>query len=217
MNQKDDTIFELVSIRIDGNHYPIRRVNYNRIGFFTTVFKAKNAIRKYVDILDGMKIEYGEEYLGFILKEYLVDSIPNEDNCISVCTFLSNGELNDKNMMDKNKKFHGRPNENIRFNVGDVVEILDYNTLELCIVSATPPNVREFERIKKKAEASMQERGNNDYIFEMDDSDDQYKVFQVKGEYHLHIRSELVFKPTKKVSKRLRQKLLRQLNNSKIS
>jgi hypothetical protein len=46
----------------------------------------------------------------------------------------------------------------------------------------------------------MKKRGVEGYQYEMDDGDDQYMVYPVRGDYHMHIRSELVFRPTKNVS-----------------
>jgi len=43
----------------------------------------------------------------------------------------------------------------------------------------------------------MKKRGVEGYQYEMDDGDDQYMVYPVRGDYHMHIRSELVFRPTK--------------------
>ena len=64
-----------------------------------------------------------------------------------------------------------------------------------------------FEDIKQRAEADMAKRGCEDYCYEMDAGDDQYTVYPARGDYHMHIRSELVFKPTKPISKALRERL----------
>ena len=205
-----NTIFELYSIRIDGERYPIRRVYYQQIGVYSSQENAETAIRTFVERWQRQDIDYRDDYLGFIMYERIVDSQPDGDNCISVCTFNADGNLNDRNMMDTHRKFHGRPQELIRFKRGDIVEVVDDYRVELCIVAALPPSIQVFENIKIRAEADMRKRGVANYIYEMDDGDDQYMVYPVNGDYHLHVRSELVFPPTKKVSNHLRQKLLAQ-------
>ena len=205
-----NTIFELNSIRIDGGRYPIRRVCHQQMGIYSSQENAEAAIRTFIESWQRQDIDYRDDYLGFIIYERLVDSKPDRDNCISVCTFNADGDFNDRNMMDARRKFHGRPQELIRFKKGDIVEVVDDYRVELCIVATQPPSIQDFENIKVRAEADMRKRGVADYIYEMDDGDDQYMVYPVNGDYHLHVRSELVFPPTKKVSNRLRQKLLAQ-------
>ena len=210
-----NSIFELNSIRIDGGRYPIRRVYHQQIGVYSSQENAEIAIRTFVERWQKQDIDFRDNYLGFIMYERIVDSLPDEDNCISIRTFNANGHLNDRSMMDTHRKFHGRPQELIRFKKGDIVEVVDNYQLELCIVAAQPPSIHDFERIKYRVEADMRKRGVADYIYEMDDGDDQYMVYPVNGDYHLHVRSEMVFPPTKKVSNRLRQKLLAQYDNIK--
>lgn len=206
-----NSIFELNSIRIDGGRYPIRRVYHQQIGVYSSQENAEVAIRTFVERWQGQDIDFRDDYLGFIMYERIVDSRPDEDNYVSIHTFNADGDLNDRSMMDAYRKFHGRPQELIRFKRGEIVEVVDYYRVELCIVAAQPPSIDDFERIKVRAEADMSKRGVADYIYEMDDGDDQYMVYPVNGDYHLHVRSEMVFPPTKKVSNRLRQKLLAQL------
>ena len=211
MNESvSNTIFELNSIRIDGGRYPIRRVCHQQMGIYSSQENAEAAIRTFIESWQRQDIDYRDDYLGFIIYERLVDSKPDRDNCISVCTFNADGELNDRTMMDTHRKFHGRPQELIRFKKGDIVEVVDDYRVELCIVATQPPSIQDFENIKVRAEADMRKRGVADYIYEMDDGDDQYMVYPVNGDYHLHVRSEMVFPPTKKVSSRLRKKLLDQ-------
>lgn len=211
MNQDvSNTIFELNSIRIDGGRYPIRRVFHHQMGVYSSHENAEAAIRAFVEGWQRQDVDYRDDYLGFIMYERLIDSQPDEYNCISVSTFNAEGDLNDRSMMDTHRKFHGRPQELIRFKRGDIVEVVDDYRVELCIVAAQPPTIQAFKEIKVRAEADMRKRGVADYIYEMDDGDDQYMVYPVNGDYHLHVRSELVFPPTKKVSNRLRQKLLAQ-------
>ena len=206
-----NTIFELNSIRIDGGRYPIRRVYHQQIGVYSSQENAEVAIRTFVERWQRQDIDFRDDYLGFIMYERIVDSQPDADNCVSIRTFNADGDLNDRSMMDTRRKFHGRPQELIRFKKGDIVEVVDDYRIELCIVAAQPPTIQVFEEIKVRAEADMRKRGVADYIYEMDDGDDQYMVYPVNGDYHLHVRSEMVFPPTKKVSNRLRQKLLTQL------
>jgi hypothetical protein len=207
---RSDTIFELKSIRIDGGRYPIRRVYHQQIGLYSSQENAEAAIRTFVEGWRKQDVDLRDDYLGFIIYQRMIDSRPDRDNCISICTFNADGVFNDRNMRDTHRKFHGRPQELIRFKEGDIVEVVDDYRIELCIVAAQPPNIHDFERIKARAEADMRKRGVADYIYEMDDGDDQYMVYPMNGDYHLHVRSEMVFPPTKKVSYRLRQKLLKQ-------
>lgn len=207
-------IYELDVIKIVGERYPIRRAYGCRIGMFSTKEKAEKAIRNNVKKNNNLPIEVKDIILGYILKELLIND--SEDNYSYICSYTADGTLNDVNMMDRSRKYHGRPKECIRFNVGDIVEVYGGQDVELCIVAATPPTTEVFLHIKQRAETEMEKQGIKGYQYEMDDSDDQYMVYPMRGDYHLHIRSELVFKPTKKVSKALRNQLQAQLKNPNI-
>ena len=104
-----NSIFELNSIRIDGGRYPIRRVYHQQIGVYSSQENAEIAIRTFVERWQKQDIDFRDNYLGFIMYERIVDSLPDEDNCISIRTFNANGHLNDRSMMDTHRKFHGRP------------------------------------------------------------------------------------------------------------
>ena len=206
------TIFELEAIWIKGERYPIRDTNLWRLGLFSSKGKAEKAMMAHIARTNDQPEEYRDVFLGYVLTERLIDEC--DDNDVFVCSYTSDGTFNDQNMMDNRRKFHGRPKERIRFSVGDIVEVYDGGSAELCIIAATPPTTEYFMNIKQKAEANMKKRGVEGYQYEMDDGDDQYMVYPVRGDYHMHIRSELVFNPTKKVSKALRKQLESQLNKT---
>ena len=203
---KKKTVFELQAIRINEGRYPVRSVYIERLGLFSSLKKAEKAIKLHVESRMLMDEDLKEEFLGYLLTEIALDCRAEEQECFS-CSYTAGGRFNDRNMMDVRGKFHGRPQELVRFKEGDVVEVLDYDSVVLCVVAGTPISTDVFEDIKKRAEADMVKRGCKDYCYELDAGDDQYTVYPARGDYHLHARSELVFKPTKPVSKALRERL----------
>ena len=200
------TVFELQAIGIHEGRYPVRKASRWRLGLFSSQKKAEEAMRSHVERRLAMDEEDREDFLGYLLTEIALDSCDDEQECSS-CSYTADGRFNDRNMMDSRGKFHGRPEELVRFKVGDVVEVLDYDRVELCVVAGTPITTEMFEDIKQRAEADIAKRGCEDYCYEMDAGDDQYTVYPARGDYHMHIRSELVFKPTKPISKALRERL----------
>ncbi len=205
------TVFELETVRIIGERYPIRKAYRSRIGLFSKKVSAEKALQQYVELNNKRPDDEKERFFGYFISEWVLDKI--DDDCLYICSYTADGKFNDENMMDRHRKFHGRNVEKIRFKIGDIVEVCGCDNVELCIVAALPPTIEMYNNIKVKAEASLSKRGCKNYQFEMDDSDDQYMVYPLRGDYHMHIRSESVFYPTKKVSNRMQEELQRQLKN----
>ena len=132
-------------------------------------------------------------WLGFVVTKYAVDN--GKCECIYQCTYTNEGKFNDKNLVDENGVFRGRPAELLRFSKGDIVEVYDGEAC-LGIVYGTPPSPTLCSQI-----ATPDERGRYTLL---DRTDDQYTILFLAnnpdGYYHSHIQSPFVFPPTKPIS-----------------
>ena len=200
------TVFELQVIDIRKDRYPVRKTYMHRLGLFSSKKKAEEAIQSHVESRMALEEGWREDTFAYLLTEIAVDSQDGVHECFA-CSYTADGRFNDRNMMDSQGNFYGRPKEKIRFKVGDVVEVIDCDCVILCVVAGTPTTTERFEEIKQRAEADMAKRGCKEYTYVMDAGDDQYTVYPARGDYHLHVRSELVFEPTKPISKSLRERL----------
>jgi len=159
------SIFELIRIEYSENKpkYPSFEVEQSRIGLFSNLVKAEQAIKKHVKDCGRKNI------FGFLIKEF------NLDQCtywwtISQRNYLPNGSLLDENLIPihgaaeiLNTEFLGRPADKVRFHAGDLVEVLFGDTVTLEIVGAPPPSPEWVSERKKTY-------GN----FRLDSSDDSY-------------------------------------------
>ena len=93
--------------------------------------------------------------------------------------------------MQPDEIFRGRPEEEIKFHKGDIVEILSGNEVSLAIVVGTPLTTRW---VWEKNQSTQDKRGLDELTF--DESDDSYTVIDGPGfEYHEHINAMYVFNP----------------------
>lgn len=125
--------------------------------------------------------------------------------------------------------FFGRRNEEIRFQRGDIIEIFCYEgnfywgggRIELAIVVSPPPTIEEMtERIEKYLKTDPYLTGDRDFDIgiHFNAGDDAYLVIPAYQSLHDdaenltdHCPTHCAFKPRLKVSTRMRNKLLRQL------
>ena len=125
--------------------------------------------------------------------------------------------------------FFGRQNEEIRFQRGDIIEIFCYEgndywgggRIELAIVVSPPPTVEEMtERIENHLKTDPHLTGDRgfDIGIQYNAGDDAYLVIPAYLSLHDdaenltdHCPTHCAFKPRLKVSSRMRNKLLRQL------
>ena len=203
---KWEFVYELQQIRIMGHRYPRRKIRINKIGIYDTRKHAEQALQDYVQqekrnysCWDKAQTYYAD-CLGYYIVEYRVcASLEQYSKDVPVWrSYTADGELNDCSKTNHSGVFCGRRQEDIRFHVGDMVEIVSNDYVELAIVGALPPTNEWYqERVADCRETYTGRR------FRLDFSDDCYLVypFQAERGYHEHIVCYNVFRPTKPVLK----------------
>ena len=203
---KWEFVYELQQIRIMGHRYPRRKIRINKIGIFDSRKHAEQALQDYVQqekrnysCWDKAQTYYAD-CLGYYIVEYRVcASLEQYSKDVPVWrSYTADGELNDCSKTNHSGVFCGRRQEDIRFQVGDMVEIVSNDYVELAIVGALPPTNEWYqERVADCRETYTGRR------FRLDFSDDCYLVypFQAERGYHEHVVCYNVFRPTKPVPK----------------
>ena len=199
-------VYELQQIRIMGHRYPRRKIRINKIGIYDTRKHAEQALQDYVQqekrnysCWDKAQTYYAD-CLGYYIVEYRVcASLEQYSKDVPVWrSYTADGELNDCSKTNHSGVFCGRRQEDIRFQVGDMVEIVSNDYVELAIVGALPPTNEWYqERVADCRETYTGRR------FRLDFSDDCYLVypFQAESGYHEHVVCYNVFRPTTPVPK----------------
>ena len=185
-------VYELQQIRIMGHRYPRRKIRINKIGIYDTRKHAEQALQDYVQqekrnysCWDKAQTYYAD-CLGYYIVEYRVcASLEQYSKDVPVWrSYTADGELNDCSKTNHSGVFCGRRQEDIRFQVGDMVEIVSNDYVELAIVGALPPTNEWYqERVADCRETYTGRR------FRLDFSDDCYLVypFQAERGYHEHV------------------------------
>lgn len=203
---KWEFVYELQQIRIMGHRYPRRKIRINKIGIYDTRKHAEQALQDYVQqekrnysCWDKAQTYYAD-CLGYYIVEYRVcASLEQYSKDVPVWrSYTADGQLNDRSKTNHLGVFCGRRQKDIRFHVGDMVEIVSNDYVELAIVGALPPTNEWYqERVADCRETYTGRR------FRLDFSDDCYQVypFQAERGYHEHVVCYNVFRPTKPVPK----------------
>ena len=235
------TIFELIRIYTNSKaRYPLRETHINNMGFFSTLAKAEaqmfhDAERYQEDERELLKdIAENEEYrddekryghnivLAYRITEYELD-VEVWGSIQSMRTYTADGQPNDECLLDYQceRHFKGRTPDKIRFQPGDIVEVIDEWRAELCVVGHAQPTIEDYANYRKRCWESCGKDCSKpsccdksiDYKeehcrFHWDYSDDGYLMYSLgEGDTHFHPESPLVFRPTKPVSKALQEKL----------
>ena len=196
------TIFELELISTHGTRYPVRkRLHDLSLGTYTTLEKAEKAMQRVVKSWD-----MESDTFCYIITERKLNPKPNEEDVVGVRTYLPDGSWYEENMADRDGVFRGRPDERIRFKIGDIAEVLYGDVVELAIIGNTPPSLEFAEQLRKR----RQENEVTDGFF-MDKFDDSYTIYDTRPGGHTHVESQFVFPTRKPVSEKLVQKLKEQL------
>ncbi len=236
------TVFELIRIYTNSKtRYPLRKSQINTMGLFSTLAKAKtqmihDAEGYYESEQERLKdTAEKEEYrndekrfghdvvLAYRITEYELDTeVWKCSSTQSVRTYTADGKPNDESLLDYQceRHFKGRTPEQIRFQPGDIVEVIDEWGAELCVVGHAQPTMEDYAGFRKRCwedcmkdcqkscrDKSVEVKEEN-CIFHWDYSDDCYLVYSLgEGDTHFHPESPKVFRPTKLVPKVLREKL----------
>lgn len=203
---KWEFVYELQQIRIMGHRYPRRKIRINKIGIYDTRKHAEQALQDYVqqEKRNYSRWDKAQTYyadcLGYYIVEYRVcASLEQYSKDVPVWrSYTADGELNDCSKTNHSGVFCGRRQEDIRFHVGDMVEIVSNDYVELAIVGALPPTNEWYQ--ERVADCRETYTGR---WFRLDFSDDCYLVypFQAERGYHEHVVCYNVFRPTKPVPK----------------
>ena len=131
---------------------------------------------------------------------------------IQTFVYLSNGDLYGNYISDNLKGYLGRNEEDCLFKIGDIVQFLNGDKLEIGIVSDLPPTEDRVIKMKKEAKEKF---GVEYEIF--DSSDDSYTVlFDNDLSNHSHPLVQHVFKLSfdlnKKYQLMMRNNLMKKMN-----
>ena len=116
--------------------------------------------------------------------------------------------------------FKGRSEEECRFRVGDLVEVLSGDTVSLEIVCSLPPTPERAEQIYHNVKRDFEQRGidttNDEICWILDDTDDCYTTLDDDDGYisHSHPPTICLFPVRRKVSDKLREMLKRGLEKA---
>ena len=204
------TLYELQQFSVWGQRYPKRKVHLNRIGLFDSLKNAEESMRLYIQAEKEKYKSWGhddykKECLGYLIssQQVLHCELPDFSFHPKWWSYNADGEANDHSLATKSGEFYGRPVEKIRFQVGDIVEVLGYDCIELAIVGVLPPTPERYEELKQR----WLEK-HDDCPSLMDESDDCYLVYTIgECDTHQHIECYKVFPPSKLVPPTIARKL----------
>ena len=207
------SIFQVRIVTIDEldegkhQHYPKYTTSDFISGFAHTLEEAEEMIRK--DVAWWKTQECGPEvycYLvaekpmgmmafdGDILSERAYDAagkLFNRTFCSSAFCYYTDYDNYTPRETQPEEIFRGRPEEEIKFHKGDIVEVLSGNEVKLAIVVGSPLSTRW---VWEKNQSTQDKRGLDELTF--DESDDSYTVIDGPGfEYHEHINAMRIFAP----------------------
>lgn len=188
------------------------QIPVNKIGIFDSRKQAERALQAYVqqEKRDYSRWDKAQTYyadcLGYYIVEYrLCASLEQYSKDVPVWrSYTADGQLNDRSKTNHSGVFCGRRQEDIRFHVGDMVEIVSNDYVELAVVGALPPTKEWYQ--ERVADCRETYTGRQ---FRLDFSDDCYLVypFQAERGYHEHVVCYNVFRPTKPVPKHVLSEL----------
>ena len=203
--KKQKTIFELESIkssRAEKPKYPQFDVYKMPIGVFSSLEKAEQAMAKYV------KTFRDSSSFGFMVNELALDKTTYYEakkrrSYLADGSFLDEtlvSEISDDGKNGSLEEFLGRPADKIRFNPGDLVEVLFGDKVTLEIIgqpsAMTTEELRELHRLNDKYGTG---RARLDY------TDDTYYTLNLNS-MRGHSQAVSTFPVRLKVSKKLKEK-----------
>jgi hypothetical protein len=183
--KKQTSVFELNGICYGYNddkapQYPSFEVNSFRLGLFSHLGKAVQAMKEYIE----QEKECGrhDEVFGFLIYEFELDKL-NYSITKTKRNYLPDGSLLDENLLydDGSEEFFGRPADKMRFCKGDLVEVYYGDEVRLEIVGDLPPSPEWVSERKSKYSN-----------FRLDASDDCYYTLPVSDDVDDHSHPDTV-------------------------
>ena len=166
------TVFELIRIYTNSKtRYPLRKSQINTMGLFSTLAKAEAQMifdaegyqeseqERLKDIAEKEEYRNDEKRFGhdvvlaYRITEYKLDSeVWKCSSTQSVRTYTADGKPNDESLLDYQCECHfkGRTPEQIRFQPGDIVEVIDEWGAELCVVGHAQPTTEDYAGFRKR-------------------------------------------------------------------
>ena len=193
-------------------HGFVRPADFDHMGYFSTRKKAEKFMRQCAS--DSY---YGDTF-AFYITESVVDGVRFTTRFArkSCYSYTADGILNDYTDVGSTARYYGRTPDRIHFQAGDIVEMVAYGEIQLCIVAGTPRTVEECqkyqelctERLRKYLQREPTKR-EIALDYRLDDTDDTYCVLLHHGDgAHEHPSPVSLFKTTRKITKSRRELLL---------
>lgn len=162
-------------------HYPRYKTRDLQIGVATSLERAVDIIK--ANVRDGFGLSHVHH---FTVREVLSDETYYWWEYETIRIYDRNGDLIDHSLTRYRKdncgRFYGRKSEDIRFNLGEIVEVFDRGEISLAFIVSLPPSVEKAARRN------------------LDSTDDCYVVLtQEDYRYHDHVDSVRLFKPQHKM------------------
>ena len=215
--------------------YPRFDVRREVAGYFHSLEDAERRIRKYVadEVRAKSSGGYCQDYYGFVIDEIpfdweLTGDAQHTRVYLEDGTFLHETKVSALHNKDRGgalEPFDGRPGEECRFDVGDLVEVLSGDTVSLEIVYSQPPTPARVAEICRRVREEIQENGseltddekNNEMDYALDMTDDSYTTLDGDEGYmpnHSHPYVTQLFPVRRKVPYLLRKQLEQGLENA---
>ena len=238
-----DVLYKLTTIYYQGKseaRYPRFEVRREVEGYFHSLEDAEQRIRKYVkdEKVAESSGEYRSDYdyyYGFVVDEipfdwHLTGDAQRTRIYLEDGTFLHETKVSRLYNKDfggtlgpfKLEPFYGRPKEECRFEVGELVEVLSGDTVSLEIVYSQPPTPERAAEIRRIVREEFQkncagitdDKLNQERDYALDITDDSYTTLDGDEGYmenHSHSYITSLFPARRKVPYLLRKKLERGL------
>ena len=231
-----DVLYKLTTIYYQDKtqaRYPRFEVRHEVTGYFHSLEDAEKRIRKYVTDKEKAKFsgKYRSDYdyyYGFVVDEIPFDLHLTGDAqytriYLDDGTFLHETKVSSLyDLGGALEPFDGRPKEECRFEVGDLVEVLSGDTVSLEIVYSQPPTPKRAAEIRRRVREEFQkscvgitdDELNEEMDYALDITDDSYTTLEGDEGYmedHSHPYITQLFPVRRKVPYLLRKKLERYL------
>jgi len=190
-SKETKSIFELIEIEYDCDYneekdeyespqYPLFNIRRDRIGIFSSIAKAEQGIKDYVEEKkkDGKGRE--KDLFGFLIEEYSLDKFYFWEK--SMRNYLPDGSLLDECLVSSDpdeegnlEEFLGRPAEKVRYRNGNLVEeLFSGNTVRLSIIGNPPFSPEKVSEYKTKYwnESGFHQDSTDDTYYACGDCDD---------------------------------------------